>query len=384
MGIDASIYSNIKPIQSPDMFETYGKALTLKNLARQDALHQQEADESQAIKQSFAKNTDQNGNLNRSVFLSDLGKINPLKQMQYQQSFLKNDSEGLENKAKTLELQMNQLGAAAQLAMSAKDQKSYEENKKRGAEMGLDISQLPQQFDKNLLNGIAFNSIKQSERIAAEKLKIDEILTRSQVAKNYAEANKKDNPKEKDPTQSQFAAATYGTRASQAEDVFKNLSTIGFDPTSKKSAIERNLPGFMEGFKGENVKRQEQAERNFVNSVLRRESGSAISKEEFANAEQQYFPRLGDTPEVLKQKENNRRTVMASLMAEGGPAVSRIDESISKIPDNQNRSKNSSSISIIPSAEASSVPKIKHGHREDGYIFLGGDPSNPKSWKKEK
>lgn len=34
----------------------------------------------------------------------------------------------------------------------------------------------------------------------------------------------------------------------------------------------------------------EQSKRNFVNSVLRNESGAVISDTEFANADKQYFP----------------------------------------------------------------------------------------------
>lgn len=34
----------------------------------------------------------------------------------------------------------------------------------------------------------------------------------------------------------------------------------------------------------------EQAQRNFINSVLRQESGAAIADSEFENAKKQYFP----------------------------------------------------------------------------------------------
>jgi len=53
----------------------------------------------------------------------------------------------------------------------------------------------------------------------------------------------------------------------------------------------------------------EQAKRNFVNAVLRRESGAVISPSEFANADLQYFAQPGDTKGVLLQKAQNRNTV---------------------------------------------------------------------------
>jgi hypothetical protein len=60
----------------------------------------------------------------------------------------------------------------------------------------------------------------------------------------------------------------------------------------------------------------EQAQRDFVNAVLRRESGAVISPQEFANAQKQYFPQPGDSKEVLAQKRRNRTIAIEGLMAE--------------------------------------------------------------------
>jgi hypothetical protein len=81
------------------------------------------------------------------------------------------------------------------------------------------------------------------------------------------------------------------------------------------TSLYRNLP---DRIKPELIKQQEQAERNFVNAVLRRESGAVISKEEFENAAKQYFPQAGDTQAVLDQKRNNRNTVLNNLANESG------------------------------------------------------------------
>lgn len=63
----------------------------------------------------------------------------------------------------------------------------------------------------------------------------------------------------------------------------------------------------------------QQAQRNFVNAVLRRESGAVISDEEFANAAQQYFPQPGDSPAVVAQKAQNRMTAIAGVRRASGP-----------------------------------------------------------------
>ena len=63
-----------------------------------------------------------------------------------------------------------------------------------------------------------------------------------------------------------------------------------------------------------------QAERNFINAVLRRESGAVISDEEFANARKQYIPQPGDSAQVLEQKRRNRETVKRSFARDAGPS----------------------------------------------------------------
>ena len=66
----------------------------------------------------------------------------------------------------------------------------------------------------------------------------------------------------------------------------------------------------------------EQAQRNFVNAVLRRESGAVINPEEFDNARLQYFPQPGDGADVLVQKQMNRNQVIKNLLVEGGQNTS--------------------------------------------------------------
>jgi hypothetical protein len=64
----------------------------------------------------------------------------------------------------------------------------------------------------------------------------------------------------------------------------------------------------------------DQARRNFINAQLRRESGAVISDEEFANANQQYFPQPGDTKEQVEQKREARETAIAAMRRSAGPA----------------------------------------------------------------
>jgi len=68
-----------------------------------------------------------------------------------------------------------------------------------------------------------------------------------------------------------------------------------------------------------------QAQRDFINAVLRRESGAVISPEEFNNARQQYFPQAGDSAATLKQKAANRASSLGGIERAAGAAYNRVE-----------------------------------------------------------
>ena len=128
--------------------------------------------------------------------------------------------------------------------------------------------------------------------------------------------------KTKPATGDQFKAAGFARRLEQSEAVFADLDTMGYDRTSMTgAAFNAVVP---KAFESGGYKTNEQAERNFINAVLRRESGAAISPTEFANAEQQYFSRPGDPPNLKAQKKANRQQVLETLRAESGEAYAQV------------------------------------------------------------
>ena len=68
----------------------------------------------------------------------------------------------------------------------------------------------------------------------------------------------------------------------------------------------------------------EQAERNFINATLRRESGAAIAESEFDSARKQYIPQPGDSAGVLEAKRQNRLRIQQQLEAEGSNALGQM------------------------------------------------------------
>lgn len=155
-----------------------------------------------------------------------------------------------------------------------------------------------------------------SERKAGEEA----ALKRARLAGEI----KASSASEKPGTKEEKDAAGYARRMEQSEDVFTNLSKVGFDPTSLKVQAQRHLPDFLESFKPEKLKAQEQAERNFINATLRRESGAAISPQEFSSAEKQYFPRAGDTPAILAQKAANRAQTYEGVKTSAGKIYEKV------------------------------------------------------------
>lgn len=71
---------------------------------------------------------------------------------------------------------------------------------------------------------------------------------------------------------------------------------------------------------GGNRQAYEQAKRNFVTAVLRRESGASISPTEFDTAEKLYFPQAGDTVDTVSNKQSTRNTVINNFYREANVA----------------------------------------------------------------
>lgn len=118
-------------------------------------------------------------------------------------------------------------------------------------------------------------------------------------------------------TEVQGKAALFGARAAEADKVLTEMegkySRVGL--AAKQGAEGTWGVGGMLGAAGnamlsDNAQKVQQAQNDFVNAVLRQESGAAISQSEFDNARKQYFPVPGDSPAVVVQKARNRRTAI--------------------------------------------------------------------------
>lgn len=150
----------------------------------------------------------------------------------------------------------------------------------------------------------------------------------------------------------QAKAAGFTDRMRSSESILTDTQDQGVDKW--QSALEYLPFGADNLVQSEKRKQFEQAKRDFINAILRRESGAAIGKDEFASADAQYFPQPGDTEAIIQQKARNRALALQGVERAAGQGY-QIEQ--------QQRN------------------QLQPGTIEDGWQFLGGNPADPNSWR---
>lgn len=122
----------------------------------------------------------------------------------------------------------------------------------------------------------------------------------------------------------QGKAAGFSDRMLQSEGILSGINGVGGisdAPMGRQGwwdSTVSGIPKLGNTITSEKYQKYEQAQRDFINAQLRRESGAAISSGEFDSAKKQYFPQPGDTPAVVEQKAANRRASIEAMGREGG------------------------------------------------------------------
>lgn len=116
----------------------------------------------------------------------------------------------------------------------------------------------------------------------------------------------------------QSKAYLFGSRMQESNEVLKELAKDenGNTTTSHPMARAPLLGNVVNAFQGENRQMLDQAKRDFMSAVLRRESGAAIADSEYSNADKQYFPQIGDSKAVVAQKARNRQLALDGILKE--------------------------------------------------------------------
>jgi hypothetical protein len=169
-------------------------------------------------------------------------------------------------------------------------------------------------------------------------------MTPYQMAQLNLDRQKFDFEKSKEGTkpltETQSNSVAFGARAVEANRLATDLENKGFTNIGKTRTVAGGIVGtapiigekLEQGVKsafnvlpefagGPSPEQQQvdQARRNFITAVLRKESGAVISPKEYSDEERKYFPQLGDSQEVIKQKQDARRLAIQALEAQAGP-----------------------------------------------------------------
>lgn len=117
-------------------------------------------------------------------------------------------------------------------------------------------------------------------------------------------------------TEAQSKDALYAGRMLASEKVLRDVESVGTSTVERGKGYLSDKLGY--NLRGDQYQKFDQAQRDFINATLRRESGAVISPSEFDNANKQYFPMPGDTKEVIEQKRANRREAIRGIGAGAG------------------------------------------------------------------
>ena len=149
-------------------------------------------------------------------------------------------------------------------------------------------------------------------------------------------------------TESQGNATAFGMRMLESDNLLSNLEKEGTVSGGRiRGAVEGTLtslipyqganlaegagsimnamPGFLGGPSSEQ-QQYDQAKRNFITAVLRKESGASIGASEFLNEEKKYFPQAGEDDKVIKQKQRARKLAIEAMKIQAGPGSKSIVE----------------------------------------------------------
>jgi hypothetical protein len=123
----------------------------------------------------------------------------------------------------------------------------------------------------------------------------------------------------------QAKSASFYNRALKANGLYTGTG-INDDPQSREIAKSLLPDGLVNAFTSPERQQAESAQRDFIASTLRYESGAAISPSEFENQRQIYFPAPGDAPETVALKAKLRENAVEGLRLSAGPAAPTVEQ----------------------------------------------------------
>jgi len=142
------------------------------------------------------------------------------------------------------------------------------------------------------------------------------------------------------PSGEESNAAGFYLRMSEASKLINNFEGKG-KPTVSTSVVG-SLPIVGDVLERRVMTPEQQQYKNaalaWIRAKLRKESGAAIGIDEAEQEYKNYFPVVGDTPEVIKQKQELRNAAMREMKIASGKALSKAEDEL-KQPSKPTRTK---------------------------------------------
>ena len=114
----------------------------------------------------------------------------------------------------------------------------------------------------------------------------------------------------------QAKALGFGTRMQEADKIMADLAKAGTAASVPGMNAGYGIGSVVTALASDKQQQLGQAKRDFLNAILRRESGAAIGQNEFDSGDKQYFPQVGDSPAVIAQKDRNRKLAIKGVLVE--------------------------------------------------------------------
>lgn len=361
MRLDPSIILGVKPAQIESPVNQLAKVLQIQEMQQmgqqrsmqmQDAQRQREQQNRlTSLLASAGDAQDLPEQLMRGGFIDQAGAIRKSR-ADAAKSMADVDKTKADTEKAQFQTAKDKVALIWNVASGVKDQPSYTQALSILQANGIDIASTgaPAEYDPDFVENAKQQALTQAQRLdqvwkqkgydldvskqkeAQRHNKAQEGVAAGQLAvsrgnlsmrqQEFSEGNRRfasglgnDGKPLKPLTEGQAKAVAFASRMEASEKTIGELA---------KKGVNASVPGSRMPLIGDAISAMQpadrqmldQAKRDFINAQLRRESGAVIGRDEFENAERQYFPQIGDAQAVIQQKARNRRIAIDGMRAD--------------------------------------------------------------------